>query len=116
MELQNKESRPSTTYKLINTIRNKTLNCKDIVNFTAITAISFNLNTDPCEREHSPFIDPHHKQIITGDLTKGYSYREPRSTSFNKSFAEIQLTDTIKFQTWPAKLNIMLIILTRKKT
>ena len=73
MELQNKESRPSITYKLINTIRNKTLNCKDIVNFTAITAISFNLNTDPCECEHSPFIDPHHKQIIAGDLTKGYT-------------------------------------------
>ena len=63
--------------------------------------ISFNLNTGPCECEHSPFIDPHHKHINTGDLgivgnsklrkllTKGPNCREPRSTNFNKTFAEV---------------------------
>ena len=94
-ELENKENRPEVTYKLTNAIKNKILNYKDTVNsIYAEDEISF----DPCECEHSPFIDPHHKHIITGDirivgnsklLTKGPNYREPRSTNYNKAFAEI---------------------------
>ena len=91
---------------MTNTIRNKILNYKDIVSsIYAQDEISFTLNTDPCECEHFPFIDPDHKQslslslsiliIITiiGDLrivgNKGLNYRESRSTIFNKPFAEI---------------------------
>ena len=66
--------------------------------------ISFTLNTDCCECEHSLFIDAHHKHVIAGDLrivgnsklwkllTKCPKYREPRSTrltNFKKVFAEI---------------------------
>ena len=51
--------------------------------------ISFILNTDKCEFNHFPFIGPHHKHIVTGDLRivenskpqkllfKGPNYREP---------------------------------------
>ena len=69
MELQSKENRPVVTYKLTNTFRNKFLNYKETVNFIYVEdEISFNLNTDSCDCEHSPFIDPHHKHIITGDF------------------------------------------------
>ena len=82
------------------------LNQKYIVSsIYAQDEISFTLNTDPCECEHFPFIDPHHKQslslslsiliiiIIIGDLrivgNNGLNYRESKSTIFNKPFAEI---------------------------
>ena len=68
-ELENKKNRPVITYKLINTIRNKLLTYKDTVNSIYVeNEILFALNTDSCECEHSPFIDPHHKHITTGDL------------------------------------------------
>ena len=89
-ELQNKENRPAITDKLTNTIRNKISNYKGTFNATyVVDEISFTLNTDPCECEHFPFIDPHHKHITTGDLRivgkfklrklliKGPKYREP---------------------------------------
>ena len=76
---------------MTNTIRNKILNYKDIVSsIYAEDEISFTLNTDPCECDHSPFIDPHHKPTIAADLriaqnfklrkllTKGPNYRETR--------------------------------------
>ena len=61
----------------------------------------FTLNTDPCKCEHSPFSETHNKHIITSDLrivgdskfwkllAKDPNNREPRSTYFNKPFAEI---------------------------
>ena len=68
-ELQNKENRPVITYQLTNTIRNRVSNYRDTVNSIYFeNEISFILNDDLCEREHSPFIVPHHKHIITGDL------------------------------------------------
>ena len=63
--------------------------------------IPFTLNTDPCKCEHSPFNETHNKHIITSDLrivgdskfwkllAKDPNNREPRSTYFNKPFAEI---------------------------
>ena len=103
MELQNKENRPPIiTYKLSSTIRNKIFNYKDTVNSIYFDdEISFALNTDPCQCSKSPFIDSHHKHVITGDLrivenaklrkllTKGPNYREPRSINFNKAVTEI---------------------------
>ena len=102
MELQNKENRPIITYKLSSTIRNKIFNYKDTVNSIYFDdEISFALNTDPCQCSKSPFIDSHHKHVITGDLrivenaklrkllTKGPNYREPRSINFNKAVTEI---------------------------
>ena len=68
-ELQNKENRPVITYQLTNTIRNRVSNYRDTVNSIFVeNEISFILNDHLCEREHSPFIVPHHKHIITGDL------------------------------------------------
>ena len=68
-ELQNKENRPVITYRLTNTIRSKILNYIYTVNPIYVEdEISFTLNTDPCECEHSLLIDPHHKRIITVDL------------------------------------------------
>ena len=54
---------------MINTIRNKLLTYKDTVNSIYVEdEILFALNPDSCECEHSPFIEPHHKHITTGDL------------------------------------------------
>ena len=65
-ELQNKENKPTITYKLTNTIRNKVLGHKDTVNLiNAEGEISFTLN---CELSILLIIDPPHKHIITGDL------------------------------------------------
>ena len=99
-ELQNKEL--VITYKLTNIIRNKILNYKHAVNSIYVKEkILFNLNTNSCACEHSPFIDSHHKHNITGDLrfardsklqkllTKSPNYREPRSANLNEAFAEI---------------------------
>ena len=68
-KLQEKESIPTVTYKLDNTIRNNILNYKDIViSICSDEEVSFNKNGELYDREKSKFCDPHHKHIITGDL------------------------------------------------
>ena len=47
----------------------KFLTYKDTVNSIYVEdKNSFTLNTNPCEFKQSPFIDPHYKCFITGDL------------------------------------------------
>ena len=87
---------------MTSTFRIKTLNYKVTVNSIYVeNEISFTLNTDPCQCEHSSLIDICCKHIITDHLrifgnskfrkllTKGLKYKEPRSTNFDKVFAEI---------------------------
>lgn len=93
----------------------KILNYRDTVSSIYVEdEIWFTLNTYPCECEHSLLIDPHHhKHIFTGDLkilgnsklskllTKCPNHREPRSTNFNNTFADITTGSEIK----PSQLN-----------
>ena len=68
-EFQNKENRSAIIYKFTNLIKNKILNYKNTVNLIYVEdKILFKLNTDRCICEHSSFIDPHQKHIITGGL------------------------------------------------
>ena len=103
-DLQGDDNIPVVTYKLGGTIRNKILNYKDAVESIYVDdEVSFSLNTTLCECQNSPFCDPHHKHIITGDLrlienmklrkllTKGPNFREPRSLNFSKALKEIEL-------------------------
>ena len=54
---------------MTNTTRNKISNYKDTVSLIYFEEeISFILNVDPRECEHSLFIDPHHNHIIIGNL------------------------------------------------
>ena len=57
-----------------------------------------------CECSISPFCDPHHKHIVTGDLrviehnklhklfSKGLNYREKKSTNYSKCLNEIEFS------------------------
>lgn len=66
--------------------------------------VAFSLNIEAYKCEHSQFCDPHHKQIICGDLriidnsklrmlmTKCPIYNEPRTLNFNKAFDNINST------------------------
>lgn len=66
--------------------------------------VAFSLNIETYKCEHSQFCDPHHKQIICGDLriidnsklrmlmTKCPIYNEPRTLNFNKAFDNINST------------------------
>ena len=103
IDLQATENIPVVTYELGQPIRNKILNYKETVHDIVVDdEVSFGLNTSPCDCQNSKFCDPHHKHIITGDLriienpklrrllTKGPSYREPRSLNFSKAFRNIE--------------------------
>ena len=85
-----------------NAIRNKILNYKYVVNSVYVgEEISLSLNTNLGDCEKSRICDPHHKHIITGNLTitgtkklrklltKGANYKETRSTNFEKVYFEI---------------------------
>ena len=102
--MRNKEDIPVVTYKLGSTIRNKILNYKETVDSIFVDdEVSFTLNSEPCDCLNSPFSDPHHKHIITGDLrivhnaklrqllTKGPNFREPKSLNFHKALRDIRL-------------------------
>ena len=90
---------PFPTYKLDAPIRNTILNYKDAINSIHIDIdedISIVQNLPSCECSSSPFCDPHHKHIVTGDLriienlklrwlfSKGPSYREAKAFNLKK--------------------------------
>ena len=105
--LQEKDNIPSVAMKLDPPIRNKILNYRQ-------TLLALNIEIDDgvdlipsrldCECILSPFCDPHHKHIITGDLrvighpklrklfSKGLNYREKKSTNYNKCLKEIKFS------------------------
>lgn len=91
------ENPPSIVYSLTSTIRNKIFNYKETVNtIDTDDLLTFGTNLPSCECSKSPFVDPDHGHIMTGDLriienqhlrkliSKGPNYREPRNINWNK--------------------------------
>ena len=88
----------AVVYSLSSTIRNKVFNYKETVNNIDVTdEISYGTNLPSCECSTSPFVDPDHGHIVTGDLrlienqhlrkllSKGPNYREPKNINWKKS-------------------------------
>ena len=98
-ELQSEIKVPFPTYKLDPPIRNKIFNYKEAINSIHVDIdedISIIHNLPPCDCPSSPFCDPHHMHIITGDLriienqklrylfSKGPNYREAKTFNLTK--------------------------------
>ena len=106
-ELQEKDEIPSVAMKLDPPIRNKILNYRQ-----TLSALNIEIDEDvaflsgqlSCECSISPFCDPHHKHIVTGDLrviehnklrklfSKGLNCREKKSTNYSKCLNEIEFS------------------------
>ena len=91
------EDPPSIVYSLSQTIRSKIFNYKDTVNNIDVNdTITFGTLLPTCDCVNSPFVDPDHGHIITGDLriiedkhlrkliARGPNYREPKNVNWNK--------------------------------
>ena len=91
------EDPPSIVYSLTPTIRNKIFNYKETVESINTDDLdTFGTNLPSCQCQDSPFVDPDHGHIMTGDLSfvknkhlrklisKGPNYREPRNINWNK--------------------------------
>ena len=88
-------------YKRSLTIAGKIFNYKQVVN--SINCENWILNDNSCECNDSPFCDPYHKHIVTGDLRfiknvhlrnllyKGPKYRENERIRWDKVLESIQL-------------------------
>ena len=90
---------PSVLHKLEPTIRNKIFNYRqtiDEINFSDATLLD--TNVDDCDCKDSPFVDHHHKHIVTGDLriikhkilrelfSKGPNFREPKPINLDDCY------------------------------
>ena len=85
----------STVYTLTKTIRSKIYNHKEFIKTLDTKVILDNMNNLPCNYKTSPFTDPNHGHIVTGDISivqnnklrkllcKGPKYREPVSINFS---------------------------------
>ena len=122
LQLQEELKVPFPTYKLDAPIRSKILNYKEAVNSVHIEIdedISIIQNLPSCECSSSPFCDPHHNHIVTGDLriienqklrklfSKGPNYREAKPFNLKKCKESIliSLDETIIKLTEKYKLN-----------
>ena len=111
-ELQGEHEIPFPTYKLDPPIRNHILNYKEAINSVRIEIdedVSVIHNLPSCECSSSPFCDPHHKHIVTGDLriienqklrrlfSKGPNYREVKPFNLKKCKESVidSIDDTI---------------------
>ena len=98
-DLQGEQEIPFPTSKLDSPIRIKILNYKDAVNSVQIEVdedVSVVHNLPSCDCSSSPFSDPYHKHIVTGDLriienqklrwlfSKGPNYREAKPFNLKK--------------------------------
>ena len=96
-KMKKEEFIPYPTFKLDLPIRNKILNYKEVVKSLHIEIdddVAFT-NMTECDCANSPFQDPFHKHVVTGDLriienlklrkllAKGPSFREPKSVNYN---------------------------------
>ena len=91
----NKTEQISTIYTFTKTIRSKIFNHKEFIR-------TLDMNNLPCNCTTSPFTDPNHGHIVTGDmcivqnnklrklLCKGPKYREPVSINFSNCETEIK--------------------------
>lgn len=90
-------STPMVTYKLDQPISCKIFNFNKFVNSLNLDEFLVNPNILPCECDNSPFVDKHHKHIISGDLriisnnvlrkifTKGPKYRQNKPVNLEKA-------------------------------
>ena len=108
--LQDEEKLPKVVMKLDSPIRSQIMNYEQTVrsiHHMNDDEVSFTINSEtnspfPCSCSESPYCDPHHKHIVTGDLrivenqklrkllTKGPNYREKKTLNFNKCLKEIE--------------------------
>ena len=97
------EKVPSVLHKLEPTIRNKIFNYRQTVNdIDHSDKRTFGTGIEDCECNNSPFMDSHHKHILTGDLRivknnnlrklfmKGPNFREPKPLNFDKCYDVIE--------------------------
>ena len=96
-----KEEFPLVTNKLLPSIRSKVFNYKTFINNLDKSAFTQDELSIPCDCENSPFKDPKHDHIITGDLRKilnnklrklismGPKFREPKTIDFTKAKSSI---------------------------
>ena len=98
----NKTEQISTVYALTTRIRYRIFSHKEFIK-TLNTKITLgNMNSLPCNCTTSPFKDPNHGDIVTGNilnvqnnkltklLCKGPKYREPVSINFSNCKTEIK--------------------------
>ena len=90
----------STVYTLTKIIRSKIFNHKEFLKTLDTKDILDNMNNLPCNCTTSPFTDPNHGHIVSGDirivqnnklrklLCKGPKYREPVSINFSNCKTE----------------------------
>ena len=98
----NKTENIATVYTLTKTIRSKIFNHKEFIKNLDTNSILNESNNLPCNCKNSPFVDPNHGHILTGDLRivknnklrkllcKGPKYREPNSINWTKCKSEIK--------------------------
>ena len=109
---------PTVIYKLTDSIRSKLFNYKEFVQTIDVDAFIQDNTILPCDCAGSPFVDPDHNHILTGDLNivsdsklrgliaKGPKYREPLPFSFDKAKAEILLGLDNCIETWSSKTKL----------
>ena len=100
--LFNKTEQILTVYTLTKTMRSKIFNHKEFIKTLDTNDILDNINNWPCNCTTSPFTEPNHGHIVTGDicivqnnklsklLFKGPKYREPVSSNFLNCKTEIK--------------------------
>ena len=98
----NKTEQIPTVYTLTKTIRPKIFNHKKFRKTLDTKGILDNMNNLPYNCTTSPFTDPNHGHIVTGDirivqnnklkkpLCKGLKYKEPVSINFSNCKTEIK--------------------------
>ena len=109
---------PTVVYHLTNSIRSKLFNYKEFVQSLDVDAAVADISSLPCHCSNSPFVNPDHNHILTGDLNiisdpklrgliaKGPKYREPIPFSCNKAKDEILLGMESCIDKWSGKYNL----------
>ncbi len=110
--IQNKDP-PMICYKYKAPIAPKIFNYAQVCDEITTDLASF-----PCSCERSPFMDPHHKHVVTGDLNivknqklrslmmKGPNYREPEPENYDKNLKEIKTAIISYTKSWANKSQI----------
>ena len=92
---------PTVTYKLSTPIASTIFNFKKFVENLDIESYLKDKSTIPCFCHNSPFADPHHRHIVTGNLkivtvnklrkilSKGPKFRESQPKNFDKAMESI---------------------------
>ena len=119
--LQKEEEIPMPAMKLDPPIRSKILNYRETVSSLNIFVdedLSFVENLPSCDCHSSPFCDPSHQHIITGDLrvisnqklrklfTKGPNYREPKTINYHKAKQSIEQSLSISIDKIAKRYNL----------